>query len=194
MSKNIWDTVASEVDFNLRIDVDELKRRIPLDYPILEYGCGYGRICNLLRCSGFTEVAGCDNSLAMITRGKQGYPDLKLFRNSKLKLEIPDSSFEAIIFCALLTCVPNNAKKSHIVTEAYRLLRSDGVFHVAEFCSPEEKTFESELGVRMHYQRPDQLRALLNGVSTELKFEVVKEKTMSGKNVEAISYFGRKDR
>lgn len=192
MSKNTWDTVANKVDFNLGIDIDELKRFLPKDSLILEYGCGYGRVCNLLHCSGFLHVSGCDNSLAMINRGKQEYPDLRLFRNLDIKLEIPDNSFEAIIFCALLTCVPDDGKKSQIVAEACRLIKNDGIFYVSEFCSPTEKTFESGLGLTMHYQRPDQLRALLNGVSTELKFEVLNERTMSGKKVEAISYFGRK--
>lgn len=192
MSKNRWDAAANKVNFNLGIDVDELKKLIPLEARILEYGCGYGRNCSLLRCSGFLDVTGCDNSLAMINRGKLEYPDLNFFRNSDIKLERPDNSFDAIIFCALLTCVPHDIEKEQIVAEAYRLLRSDGVFHVAEFCSTPEKSFESSLGITMHYQRPDQLRDLLNEVSTELKFEVVTERTMSGKNVEAISYFGRK--
>ena len=61
-----------------------------------------------------------------------------------------------------------------------------------EFCSAEGKTFESNLGVVMNHQQPSELEKLVR-VYTELKFEVFQTQTMSGKKVDAVSYFGQKN-
>lgn len=62
---------------------------------------------------------------------------------------------------------------------------------MVEFCSEDEKTFESGFGIAMHHQPPSELRALVNKF-TELKFEIVQTQTMTGRSAKAVSYFGQK--
>ena len=192
MQIQAWNSVANQVNFNLEIDLVELKKLIPLDVPILDYGCGYGRTCNILNSHGYLGIVGCDTSMAMINRGNFEHPDLSLFQNAAIKLEYPPRHFGGIILCAVLTCVPEYKDKVKIISEANRLLRSGGILHVVEFCSNDGKTFESEFGITMNHQKPNELRKILREFMCELKFEHVQLKTMSGKNAEAISYFGRK--
>ena len=115
-----------------------------------------------------------------------------MFQNTDVRLDYPDGYFEGIILCALLSCIPDYSINTQIISEANRLLSSDGIIHVVEFCSHTGRIFESGLGIEMHYQKPDELREVVKDFSTELKFEVTQAKTMSGNNAEAVNYWGRK--
>ena len=193
MTQTRWDKIVQNVNFNLEIDIAELKKLTNPDTPILEYGCGYGRNCAHLQASGFQTVIGCDSSLEMIKRGKLEYPELTLFQSKDIKIAYPDGYFGGILFCALLTCIPESDLKEKIILEAKRLLRTDGVIHIVEFCSSSGKVFESGLGVKMHYQKPDEIRELLGVFYSEIKFEVTAVQTMSGKTAQAINYFGKRE-
>ena len=190
MTQNRWDEIVQKVNFNLEIDIAELKKLTNPDTPILEYGCGYGRNCARLQASGFKNVIGCDASLEMIKRGKLEYPGLTLFQSKDVKIDYPDGYFGGVLFCALLTCIPESDLKKEIISEANRILQTDGVIHIVEFCSSSGKVFESRLGVKMHYQKPDEIRELLGVFYSEIKFEVIEVRTMSGNIAQAVRYFG----
>lgn len=192
MQIEAWNSVAHQIDFNLEIDLVGLKKLIPSNVPILDYGCGYGRTCNILSSNGFLEIVGCDTSSAMINRGNLEHPDLSLFQNDDIRLEYPAKHFGGVVLCAVLTCVPEYKDKIKIISEANRLLRSGGILHVVEFCSNTGKTFESKSGIIMNHQKPNELRKILREFMCELKFEIIQVKTMSGRNAEAINYFGKK--
>ncbi len=192
MTLESWDTVATKVDFNLEINLDDFKKWVTPEAPILDYGCGYGRVCNRLHALGYKNITGCDTSLEMINRGNNNFPYLPLFQNTDIRLEYPDHTYTAVILCAVLTCVLDNKEKVEIISEAYRLLKQDGLLHVVEFCSPTGKIFESGFGIMMSYQRPEELRKMLMNCTQELSFKVNQVETMSGSKTEAISYFGKK--
>lgn len=192
MIQNRWDEIAQSVTFNLEIDIAELKKLTKSDTPILEFGCGYGRNCARLRSGGFDNVIGCDASLEMIKRGRLEYPELTLFQCKTASIDYPDGHFGAVLFCALLTCIPEFHLKKQLISEANRLLQTDGVIHIVEFCSSSGKVFESGLGVKMHYQKPDEIRELLAGFFSEIKFEVIEVQTMSGNSAQALRYFGKR--
>jgi len=192
MIQETWDTVATKVDFNLAVDIDGLRKLITPETSVLDYGCGYGRICNVLRKAGFKNITGCDNSSEMINRGKSDFPSLSLFQNTDIFLDYPDNTFGTVILCAVLTCILDASRKEAVLCETYRLLQPGGILHVVEFCDPKGKTFESGLGIMMNYQRPDVLRNTLKSYTDELSFSVNNVETMSGSSTEAISYFGRK--
>lgn len=186
-----WNSAAEKVNFNLEIDVSGFTRIVPKDTTILDYGCGYGRTCETLNSKGYSNVVGVDSSSEMIKRGNKEYPHLSLSQSNEIEIKYPDGHFGAIVLCALLTCCPDHQAKINILAEIYRLLEHGGILHLVEFCSEQEKTFNSDFGVSMNHQPPNELRALVNKF-TELKFEIVQTQTMTGKSATAVSYFGQK--
>jgi ubiquinone/menaquinone biosynthesis C-methylase UbiE len=192
MQIEAWDSIAEKVDFNLDIDLTEFKNLIPKKTAILDYGCGYGRVCNMLNANGYNNIIGYDTSPEMIKRGILEYPHLQLYQNNNIRLEYPDCHFGTIIMCATLTCVPEYQSKLNLLKEVHRLLKTNGILHAVEFCSKAGKTFESNLGVVMNHQKPDGFKQMVSELMSELKFNILPVKTMSGKNAKAIRYFGRK--
>lgn len=192
MQIKAWNSVAQKVNFNLEIDVSELTRIVPKDTAILDYGCGYGRICETLNLLGYGNVAGYDLSPKMIQRGNFEYPHLSLHQSDDVELKYPDGHFGAIILCAVLTCVPEDQAKVNILAEINRLLGHGGILHMIEFCSEAGETFESDFGVVMKHQQPNELKSLV-GIFTKLKFEVIPVQTMAGNKAKAVSYFGQKN-
>lgn len=192
MQIEVWNTVAQSVDFNLEINISDFKKFINQDTPILDYGCGYGRTCEILFTQGYTNIVGVDTSPEMIKRGNKEYPKLSLQQNSDIKTRFPNNHFGAIVFCAVLTCIPDQQEKENIIVEINRLLKPGGILHMIEFCNDTGKYFESNLGVNMHHQQPKGLLHLLKNFS-KLECKITKERSMTGKNVEAIRYFGKKD-
>lgn len=191
MQSQAWDLVARDVDFNLEIDTHEFMRLVPKDTAILDYGCGYGRICEILNSMGYNNMLGVDSSPEMIRRGNLLYPHLTLSHTHDTTLEYPDGNFGAIVLCAVLTCIPDQQEMKDVLSEIERVLIPGGILHVVEFSNEASKTFVSNIGVKMHHQRPSELRSMLSAFA-ELRFEVVKTNTMGGNAADAVNYFGQK--
>lgn len=66
-----WNDVAASVEFTLKIDARQFRRRVPLCSRVLDYGCGYGRVTRLLTSMGYEAVLGYDISEAMLARGRR---------------------------------------------------------------------------------------------------------------------------
>lgn len=191
MQKEAWDLVAKDVDFNLEIDIHEFMRLVQKDGAILDYGCGYGRTCEILNSAGYKNLAGIDSSLEMIRRGNITYPHLTLLQNHGTTLQYPDDNFEAIVLCAVLTCIPDQKEMKDVLSEIERVLKPGGILHMAEFTNDVGKSFVSNIGVEMYHQKPSELRSMVSAF-TELKFEIIETKTMGGNTAKAVNYFGKK--
>ena len=191
MQSKAWDLVAGDVNFNLEIDTHEFLRLVPKDATILDYGCGYGRICEMLNSMGYSNILGVDTSPEMIMRGNLIHPHLTLLQAQGTTLQYPDENFGAIVLCAVLTCIPEHQEMKDVLSEIERVLKPGGILHMVEFSNEPRKTFVSNIGITMHHQEPSELRSLVNAF-TELKFEVVQTKSIGGNTAKAVSYFGRK--
>lgn len=191
MQTEAWDKVAKETNFNLEIDTQGFNKHVPKDAKILDYGCGYGRISEHLRLNGYNKVVGVDSSDEMIKRGNLEFPHLLLELTQGINLGYSNGVFDAVIVCAVFTCLPEQQHKKSALTEIERVLRPDGVLHVVEFCNEANKIFESKIGIVMHHQNPDDLRTLLSAFD-ELSFTVTETQTMGGNYAQAARYFGRK--
>lgn len=191
MQTEAWDLVAMDVNFNLEIDTPEFMRLVPKDTSILDYGCGYGRTCEILNSMGYNNILGVDSSLEMIRRGNLIYPHLTLTQTQGSTLQYPDGNFGAIVLCAVLTCIPEHQAMKDVLSEIERVLKPGGIIHMVEFSNKASNTFVSSIGITMHHQRPSELRSLVSAF-TELKFEVIQTKTMGGNTAKAVNYFGQK--
>lgn len=182
-----WDKVADEVNFNLEIDRERFVGIIDRKAKVLDFGCGYGRIANELAECGYANVTGIDPSSAMIERGHRMYPNLSIMCLENFGLPFDDGSFDAVVACAVLTCIPSQNEREGVISEIMRVLRPDGFFHVSEFCADKGKLFTSGMGIAMRYSSPREFRILFSGFSC-LHAEVVSAETMNGYG--ASSYRG----
>lgn len=179
-----WDSVANQVNFNLEIDRKRFRSMVNLPAKVLDFGCGYGRIVKELTESGYTNVIGIDPSSIMVERGLKMFPELSLLHSSTATLPFDDCSFDAVVVCAVFTCIPSLEERVEVVAEIMRVLKPGGFLHIAEFCSEEETVFTAGLGISMRYSRPEELRELFGGFQYVYD-EVVGASTMSGKDAQS---------
>ncbi|WP_407940756.1 class I SAM-dependent methyltransferase [Nonomuraea antri] len=67
-----------------------------------------------LREHGFSDVSGVDLSPALISRGRQLHPDLRLaVLESPPSLPYPPTSFDVVLLFAVLTCIPDTTNSGH---------------------------------------------------------------------------------
>lgn len=187
-----WDNVAHGVNFNPEINVPGFSELVDRKARVLEVGCGYGRITDELYRTGYRNIIGVDPSGEMIRRGNAIHPNLELHKINGEELHFSDEAFEAVVICAVLTCLPRPHQKKNVIAEASRVLAPGGILHLVEFCNEQSNTFKSKLGVEMHHQHPAEIQPLLTEFA-ELSFEVVSTETMGGSAATAVSYFGQKE-
>ncbi|MEL4378516.1 class I SAM-dependent methyltransferase [Shewanella algae] len=191
MTAQLWDKVANQVNFNLEIDVQRFCHLVKTDARILDFGCGYGRIAKQLKQLGYPEVLGVDPSAAMIKRGLSLYPDINLIQLPQLPLPFADETFDVVLSCAVLTCMPSEMAQKAAILELKRVLKPGGLFHLSEFCAPMAKRFTSGLGTPMCYHTPMQLQGLLEDF-VDLEDEVTACRTLAGDPAQCYRAFARK--
>jgi SAM-dependent methyltransferase len=128
-----WNGAGAAKRFSHPVPVPELLSLLGPDADILDYGCGYGRICAHLTQAGFTRVVGVDASNALIARGKAEHPALDLRAVTGPPLPFAAASFDACLLVALLTCVPTDAGACALLAEAHRLLRPGGLLFLSDY-------------------------------------------------------------
>lgn len=190
MQVEAWNSVARQINFNLEVDQLSFRQYVAFDSPILDYGCGYGRVCKVLLEQGYNNIIGIDTSPEMIKRGNKKNPELSLIESSDTKTEFFNNQFGTIILCAVLTCVPELENKEKIIAEIKRILKPGGILHLVEFCCDSNKTFKSNFGITMHHQKPNELINILKPFE-KMKCEIFETETMNGQKAKAMSYFGR---
>lgn len=177
--------------FNLELDVDGFKLLVESDARILDFGCGYGRNCQLLYSLGFKNIFGVDTSYEMIRRGNEQFPYLTLLCSEDGLIDFPDAHFDAVIVCAVMTCIPEWALREKVISEINRVLKPSGLIHMVEFCNEKGETFESKVGVTMRHSQPNELKQLVSNFHLE-KLQTITTKTMRGDGAHAVSLFARK--
>ena len=157
MHKHEWNKIAEDVNLNLEIDLERFSSEASTSMRILDYGCGYGRISRLLWDSGYWNVVGIDSSIKMIERGKREFPKLHLDVTSDETLPFLDNSFDAVVACAVFTCITSKETRLTQIKELCRVLKPGdcyiwsrrkfsiqiqlvGIMLVAIACSPESHT------------------------------------------------------
>lgn len=191
MHQEEWNKVADDVNFNLEIDFNRFSNEVPSEHKILDYGCGYGRISNQLWGCGYKNIVGVDSSQKMIERGNEEYPYLHLSAVSGSSLTFPDHSFDAVVACAVFTCITDHEVRLSQISELCRILKPDGLLHMVEFCSESSKLFTASVGVPMLHSSPQELRDLV-GTLQVVSEEIKKTNTMGGSPANSYSVFARK--
>ncbi|MFQ6084441.1 MAG: class I SAM-dependent methyltransferase [Candidatus Aminicenantia bacterium] len=141
-------------DFLLRLTMPERKfrnqlieqARIDKDYCILDVGCGTGTLVILIKRNySESEVIGLDvdKKVLEIARSKIDKNGLDIHLDHYTGFELPysNTSFDRVFSCLVLHHLTRE-KKLRMLKEMYRILRSGGELHVADFGKPNNKTME----------------------------------------------------
>ncbi len=203
-----WDRVAWEKEFTHPLDAERLRRHLSPNARILDVGCGYGRLCAELVAAGFPHVTGMDISSEMIRRGKGLHPHLDL-RVLEDMTAFPDSSFDALLLFAVLTCIPSDEGQDELMAQAFRVLKPDGLLYLSSYPLQEDRrsreryaafappytygVFELPEGTVVRHMNPDRIRTLVSPFR-QVEFLERNVLTMNGNPCKIIQYLGRKSR
>jgi SAM-dependent methyltransferase len=191
MTGPFWETTGAGKTFTHPLDPELLAGHLPdREAPVLDYGCGYGRLTGELAALGYSRVEGVDFSRALIERGRREHPGLPLLHCAELPLPRPDGHYGAALLFAVLTCIPDDAAQRAVLAELARLVRPGGLLHVSDvplqsdarnlrrYAEYAERlgtygAFRTEDGGTFRHHEPDRLRALL----ADHGFTITEERT-----------------
>lgn len=131
--KEYWDKVAWSKTFTHPLDEQLLGRFVSKNEKIVDYGCGYGRVVEILTGKGYSDVTGFDTSMELINRGVEN-TRLKMFHiNDPADLPASDNSVHCILLFAVLTCIPSNKGQSELIDMLYSKLKTGGILYVSDY-------------------------------------------------------------
>ena len=128
-----WDGPGAVKSFAHPVDIETLRVLIGHDARVLDYGCGYGRVMEILYQNGYTSLVGVDTSSAMVKRGRALFPHLALRVLTAPSLPFPDDTVDAALLFAVLTCIPPDQAQREVVSELRRVLRPGGILYISDF-------------------------------------------------------------
>lgn len=133
-AQTFWNEIGSKKNFEDPLSIDKFSAYINSDSKIVEYGCGYGRLMNLLKSKGYQNIIGFDYAPNMIERGNQTNPDLDL-RLIEKSAEVPleDGYADLVIMSTILCCVIEKKEQEKIIQEMKRILKPNGLLYVSDF-------------------------------------------------------------
>jgi len=128
-----WDKVSGSKEFSDPFYLEQFIAHVSKEDFIIEYGCGYGRLLNLLHQNGMKNIVGFDFSKGMIDRGKRQFPELQLNHINHAALPLDNESVSAAILSTVLCCIPDQLSQQKIIYELSRVLKPNGVLYLTDF-------------------------------------------------------------
>lgn len=198
-----WDSVANTKTFTHPLDFHLIDQLFTKDFSILDYGCGYGRICKELESAGFHSITGVDSSRELIKRGKSIHPTLKLQHiSSPSELENSTERYDAIILFAVLTCIPSNTGQKELIRTLSHLLKPKGLIYISDYYLQNSKeevkeyqylngdqnnygTFSLPEGATFRHHTQEWIMELIKDFKI-VSHKMVDVKTMNGHSAEAF--------
>lgn len=202
-----WNGAAAAAKtFTHPLPLHELLARLAPGAAVLDYGCGYGRLCAELAAAGL-DATGVDISEALVRRGLDMNPSLRLRPFDGLRAPFPDAAFDACLLVAVLNCIPTDAGLERALAEVRRLLRPGGLLFVSDYplqtdarnrlryeeCAAEfgvYGTFRADGAVFRHFGA-ERLDALLAPFETIWR-RGVRVRTMNGHESDVVQLIARK--
>ena len=158
LSQEEYDEYASEFSNSRQFFWDELRFIKNYAHPgdrVLDVGCGNGRLSDMFENKNI-QYTGVDFSKKLIEiakkeRGKNG----TFLQANALNLPFEDSSFDAVFSIAVLHHIPSKENRIKFISEAYRVLKNDGVYTLTVWDTLQWKFIKSH---KKHFL--DRLRGL----------------------------------
>ena len=203
-----WDSAGVTKTFSHPVNFSWLDDLLDSQSRILDYGCGYGRVMDLLYEHGYRNMEGVDFSAQMISRGRQSFPYLSFQVIHSPSLSYPDGSFDAVLLFAVLTCIPHDEVQEVLMAELVRVLKPGGILYISDlglqgdernqerYCLFQQKygvygVFETEDGAVCRHHNKEWLRSLVSSYEL-LATEEIEVATMNGHRSQATQLLVRK--
>jgi ubiquinone/menaquinone biosynthesis C-methylase UbiE len=175
---------------------------------ILDYGCGYGRTLAELSLAGYRNITGVDFSEGMLARCRVDVPSANLIRNDGRSVPFKDSSCDAVLLFAVLTCIPDNDAQRILLKEAKRVLHRGGLLYVSDLLVNDDDrnrerykqyarvygcygVFELPEGVVVRHHEKEWIDEITSPFE-QLEYQPFDVTTMNGNVSAAFQYLGRK--
>lgn len=203
--KGYWNSIGYTKTFAHPFNMEKFSILIPKNKKILDYGCGYGRICEELWEHGYHNILGVDTAEKMIERGKDKYPHLLL---QVFEQDFHGNSFDAVILFTVLTSVPMNDDQEALIRMISRILRKGGILYISDLWLQDDnrnrkryKESENKYGIYGVFELPEGLicrhhneiwiKKLLSDFEQIdlIDMDII---TMNGNKAKGFQYFGSK--
>lgn len=205
-----WDRVAEEKNFTLPFNKKRFGNLVDLEAKVLDFGCGYGRTCEILDGLGYRKTTGLDIAEKMIDRGRKRNPHLDLRVLNPSQWPGRPAFYDAVVLFAVLTCIPTNIGQETLLEQIAHVLRPGGILYISDFWLQEDdrnlnryRVFEQKYGTYGVFELPEGVvlrhhdrawvHALLSRFDTVV-LEDIETITMNGHHTHGFQYFGRKGR
>ncbi|MGH9162237.1 MAG: class I SAM-dependent methyltransferase [Vicinamibacteraceae bacterium] len=208
--QEFWNSVAATKTFSHPLDLSRLASLVSRDARILDFGCGYGRLCRELRSAGYSNITGVDPSSAMIDRAQAENPGVAFQVVDGQTLPCAAASFDVVLLFSVLTCIVDNGEQRALVREIERVLQRGGIVYVSDILLQEDErnrrryeegtrtfgqygVFELEPGVRFRHLSRLWVEELMSGF-VPLDFVEIDVTTMNGNPAKGFQFWGAKRR
>ncbi|MCD8223599.1 MAG: class I SAM-dependent methyltransferase [Clostridiales bacterium] len=205
--KLYWDSVSGQKEFTTPFHASGFSKYVKPEGKILDVGCGYGRTLAELHHNGYRNLVGIDFSEGMIARGNDQFPYLDLRIKETDNIDLPDSSVDAVILFAVLTCICTNTEQIRLLQEIKRVLRPGGILYVNDFLlNTDERNvtrykkyqdiygiygvFELPEGAVCRHHEEKWIKELLDDFD-ELEYQYLTFTTMNGHQSNGFYFIGR---
>lgn len=209
VQQEYWNSVAKKKEFTTPFHAEEFTKHINRKSVILDVGCGYGRTLDELYQMGYQNLIGSDFSQSMIERGREQFPYLDLRVKCDERIDFPDSSADAVILFAVLTCIRDNIEQKCLIKEIRRILKPNGILYVNDFLlNTDERNinryqefqnkygiygvFELQEGAVCRHHTEQWIHELLKDFET-LKYKHLSFTTMNGNKSNGFYFIGKKE-
>jgi SAM-dependent methyltransferase len=146
--------------------------------PVLDVGCGFGRIAGYLDARGL-EVAGLDLSPAMIKLAKREHPGLSFEVGSMTDMQAPAGSHAGLVAWSSLIHLPDNDVPP-VLKRVHRTLRPCGVVLISFFIGDRVHHKTQGYGghpmdVDVHHRPMDRMTSWLETAGLTVELQAIRE-------------------
>jgi ubiquinone/menaquinone biosynthesis C-methylase UbiE len=202
-----WNTQGIHKPFSHPVNFSWLDTYLDPKSTFLDYGCGYGRVIQLLDSHCYTHLEGVDSAPQMIAQARQSLPHLSFQVIEPPMLPFSNASFDAVMLFAVLTCIPGNDAQQALIQEISRVLKSGGLLYISDLCLQTDErnqaryrafekcygtygVFETDDGAVCRHHEKQWLYSLVSSFAV-IETEQIDLKTMNGHLVTATQLLVR---
>ena len=131
--QHYWAAAGATKTFYCPFDLDLFKIHVSANAPILDYGCGYGRLLKVLAEAGYTNLTGVDASPVMVERAREAVPQTDIRRVEPSEVPFAPESFDAVILYSVLSSVLEPEGQPQLINDLQRALRAGGILYFHDF-------------------------------------------------------------
>ncbi len=171
-----WDSVADQKEFSHPIQFNLLNEYLSKDSKILDFGCGYGRVCNQFLEKSYKNIVGIDISKKMIKRGLSINPTMNLIHFDGEKIPFEDDTFDACSLMAVLTCIAPDLVQKSIISEIHRVLKPGGILYISDmYLQKDQRNIDRYIRYQDEYKNYGVFKLPDNGVVRHHNIDWIKE-------------------